>query len=142
MFLSRRKVNILQQRNNAIYYILDGSPLKTVFEICYLAFYIDSALSFKTHINSIISKAYNGALKTSSRVQRYLPLVTRKMLYQTLVLPYLEYCPSVWDPISIDLSNRIERIQIRAMKTILHSLRALDTRSLTLRLELNWKALY
>ena len=138
MFLSRNKVNILQQRNNATI-ILDGSPLKTVSEICYLGVHIDSALSFKNHINSIISKAY-GALKTLSRVQRYLPLVTRKMLYKTLVLPYLEYCPSVWDPISIDLSNKIERIQNRAMKIILH--RPLDTSSLTLRLELNWKSLY
>ena len=138
MFLSRNKVNILQQRNNASI-ILDGSPLKTVSEICYLGVHIDSALSFKNHINCIISKAY-GALKTLSRVQRYLPLVTRKMLYKTLVLPYLEYCPSVWDPISIDLSNKIERIQNRAMKIILH--RPLDTSSPTLRLELNWKSLY
>ena len=135
MFLSRNKVNILQQCNNATI-IMDGSPLKTVSEICYLGIHIDSALS---HINSIISKAY-GALKTLSRVQRYLPLVTRKMLYKTLVLPYLEYCPSVWDPISIDLSNKTERIQNRAMKTILH--RPLDTSSLTLRLEFNWKSLY
>ena len=62
------------------------------------------------------------------------------MLYKTLVLPYLEYCPSVWDPTSTDLTNKIERIQNRAMTIILH--RPLDTSSLTLRLELSWKSLY
>ena len=93
MFLSRNKVNILQQRNNASM-ISDGSPLKTVSEICYLGAHTDLALSFKNHINSIISKAC-GVPKTLSIFHRYLPLVTHKMLYKTLVLLYLEYCPSV-----------------------------------------------
>ena len=84
MFLSRNEVNSLQQRKNATI-ILDGSPLKSVSEICYLGVHIDSALSSKNHRNSIISIAYR-ALKTLSRVQRYLPLVTRKMLHKTLVL--------------------------------------------------------
>ena len=90
MFFSRNKVNILQQRKNATI-ILDKSTLKSVSEICYLGIHIDSALSFKNPINSIISKAYGA--QTLSRVQRYpLPLVTWKMFYKVLVLPYLEYC--------------------------------------------------
>ena len=46
MFLSRNKVNILQQRNNATI-ILDGSPLKTVSEICYLGVHIDQLFPLK-----------------------------------------------------------------------------------------------
>ena len=140
MLPSRNKVNLLHQRNNAPI-ILDVSPLQTVSEICYLGVIIDSTISFENHITSVL---FYGALNTCtlSIVQKYLPLVTHKIFYKSLVLQYIEYYPSVWDSISIDLSSMIERIQNRAMKTILH--RSLDTTcsSLIFRLELNWKSLY
>ena len=138
MFLARNKVELQNGRNQA-HILLDGSALQTVSEVRYLGVLIDSTLSFKGHIDSITSKAY-GALSTLRKVQTYLPLNTRKLLYRSLVLPHLEYCPSVWDPSSTELSSKIERVQNRAMRTILN--RPPGTRSQPLRTELNWRSLY
>ena len=103
MFLSRNLRSLTSQCNNAMIY-LNGLPLQTVTEIRYLGVIIDSKLSFKSHISSIISKAY-GALKTLTRAQASLPLSIRKRLYKALVLPILEYCPSVWEPSTSALSD-------------------------------------
>ena len=118
---------------------LNGLPLQTVTEIRYLGVIIDSKLSFKSHISSIISKAY-GALKTLARAQASLPLSIRKRLYKALVLPILEYCPSVWDPSTSTLSDRIEKVQNKAMRIILN--KPLGISSHPLRLELQWRSLH
>ena len=115
--------------------LLDGSPLRTVSEFQYLGVLLDSNLSFKSHINSITSRAY-GALCTLRKSQTYLLLKTRKLLYRSLVLPHLEYCPTVWDPCTKQLS---ERVQNRAMRTILG--KPSGTCSQPLRSELNWRTL-
>ena len=119
--------------------LLDGSPLRTVSEFCYLGVLLDSDLSFKSHINSITSRAY-GALYILRKSQTYLPLKTRKLLYRSLVLPHLEYCPTVWDPCTKQLSHQIEMVQNRAMRTILG--KPSGTCSQPLRSELNWRTLY
>ena len=134
MFLSRNLRSLTSQCNNAMIY-LNGLPLQTVTEIHYLGVIIDSKLSFKSHISSIISKAY-GALKTLTRTQASLPLSIRKRLYKALVLPILEYCPSVWDPSTSALSDRIEKVQNKAMRIILN--KPLGMSSHPLRLELQW----
>ena len=60
---------------------LKGLTLQTVTEIRYLEVIIASKLSFKSHLSSIISKAY-GALKTLTLAQASLPLSIRQCLYK------------------------------------------------------------
>ena len=79
-------------------------------------------------------------LCTLRKSQTHLPLKTRKLLYRSLVLPHLEYCLTVWDPSTKQLSDQIERVQNRAMRTILG--KPSGTCSHTLRSELNWRTLY
>ena len=138
MFLSRNNTKQRTEISQATI-LLDGSPLRTVAEFRYLGVLLDSDLSFKSHINFITSRAY-GALYTLRKSQTHLPLKTRKLLYRSLVLPHLEYCPTVWDPSFKQLSDQIERVQNRAMRTILG--KPSGTCSHTLRSELNWRTLY
>ena len=55
------------------------------------------------------------------------------------MLPHLEYCPSVWDPALKQLSDQVEWVQNRAMRTILG--KPSGTRSLPLSSELGWRTL-
>ena len=81
--------------------LLDGSPIEEVSENNYLGVTFDSSLSFKGHVKRTTAKAY-GALKTLRHTQDSLPIVSRNLLYKALVLPHLEYCPSVWDSCTVE----------------------------------------
>ena len=118
--------------------MFDGSPFQSVSEIKYLGVLLDSSPSFRRHIDCITLRAYE-TLSTLYKSQTHLPLATRKMLYRSLVLPHLEYCPSVWDPTSKQLSDQVEPVQNRAMQTILG--KPSGTRSLPLRSELGSRTL-
>ena len=55
------------------------------------------------------------------KASSYLPVETRNMLYLSLVLPYLDYCSTVWhSSCSQALSNSVEQVQNYAMRVILH----------------------
>ena len=111
MFLSRNNTKQRTEISQAAI-LLDGSPLRTVSEFRYLGVLLDSNLSFKSHINSITSRAY-GALYT----QEITDLSAAKD--SKTVIPITRSTPTVWDPCTKQLSNKIERVQNRAMRTIL-----------------------
>ena len=67
-------------------------------------------------------------------------MVCGNIVIITVFLINLEYCPTVWDPSFKQLSDQIERVQNRAMCTILG--KPSGTCSHTLRSELNWRTLY
>ena len=107
--------------------------------------------------------AWNGTLSAFRRASTYLPChtrkiasfpglhtafaawgepgneATRKMLYQTFVLPHLDYCAVVWRSCEATLDKNIERIQNYAMRLILHQPPL--TRSESLRFTLGWSTL-
>ena len=45
----------------------------------------------------------------------------RKLLYQSFVLPNLDYCSVVWNPCGVVLSSKIERIQNYSLRLIFTS---------------------
>ena len=63
----------------------------------------------------------------------------RKLLYQALILPHLDYCSVVWSSCGITLSKRIARVQNYAMRIILR--KPPLTSSLELRQSLGWISL-
>ena len=73
------------------------------------------------------------------RARTYLPVKTRKVLYQSLVLPHLDYCCVVRNSYGTGLSDRLERVQNYAMRMILK--KPPRTCSEELRQSLGWKSL-
>ena len=61
------------------------------------------------------------------------------MLYNTLVLPHLDYCCAVWMECGVTLCQQIERLQNYGMRIITSSPRL--THSADLRKELKWVTL-
>ena len=84
----------------------------------YLGVEIDRELNWKLQIDRVRQK-YLARLASIRRAGRFLPWHTKKMLYQSLVLPHLDYCAVAWHACGTVLSDRIERIHNYAMHIIL-----------------------
>ena len=80
----------------------------------YLGVNIDRSVSWKSNIDKVRQKCFAG-LASIRRVHCH----TRKLLYQSLVLPHLDYCAVAWHSCWGRMSDQIERIQKYAMHVIL-----------------------
>ena len=103
----------------------------------YLGVNIDRSLSWKSHIDRVQQKCFAGL--ASIRRAGYLPYHVRKLLYQSLVLPHLDYCAVAWHSCGVVTSDRIERIQNYAVRVILRQ--PPRTSSEQLRQALGWTTL-
>ena len=92
---------------------------------------------WKSHIDRVRQKCFAGL--ASIRRAGYLPCHVRKLLYQSLVLPHLDYCAVAWHSCGVVTSDRIERIQNYAMRVILRQ--PPRTSSEQLRQALGWTTL-
>ena len=107
--------------------------------IKYLGVVVDKDLNWKPHITEVRRKAL-AAIATSRRARGYLPVQTRKLLYNTLVLPHMDYCSVVWHSIGTTLSQSIESVQNYAMRVVLD--KPPRTPSAPLREFLGWHTLH
>ena len=73
------------------------------------------------------------------RVKKALLIRLRKLLYQTLILPHLDYCAVVWAECSKADEDKVERLQNRGMRLILDKRR--DYPSKDLKAALSWMTL-
>ena len=89
--------------------------------IKYLGVTVDHELKWKSHLASTRKKSFV-AIACIRKVSLFLPVCTRKMLYQTLALPHLDYCSVVWHSCSQALTHSIVHIQNYAMRVILQAL--------------------
>jgi len=83
-------------------------------------------------------KCFRG-LAELRRLRDALPAVTKKNIYNALVLPTLDYCCVVWQECGKLLQQRVERIQNYGMRLICS--KPPRTPSESLRKELNWMPL-
>ena len=120
-------------------YILHGQPLQTVSQAKYLGLTITSDLRWNAHINSISSKANRslGFLRKNLKVSS---IQIKPLAYFTFVRPILENSCTVWDPYTATQINKLEMIQRRAARYVLH--RHHNTSSVTNMLQsLGWRSL-
>ena len=118
---------------------LQGSKIPQCPEIKYLGVVIDQKLTWQSHVASLRKKSL-AMISTISRVKSCLSVRVRQLLYKSLVLPQLDYCPTVWHTnCSNELSTKIERLQNYAMRIILDE--PPRTPSAALRDRLGWTSL-
>ena len=117
------KCNILQisthRTNRNFTYKMSDMPLNTVLEHDYLGVRLHHKLSWRPQIDRICNKASRllGFLKrnlysSSAQIKEY--------LYKQLLLPSIEYCSAIWDPYHQTDIKKIEMIQHRAARFVLH----------------------
>ena len=91
--------------------------LECVDEIKDLGVIIDGDLSFESHINDKINKAYQ-MIGIINRNFKNLDKITFLMLYKSMVRSHLEYAHAVWNPYRAVLIENIEKVQKRATKLV------------------------
>ena len=114
---------------------LKGQKVERCGKVKYLGVWIDEDLSWRDHIEAVRRKCYAGLAKIS-RLRDSLPAVTKRRIYNALVLPHLDYCCVVWQECGKVLQQKVERIQNYAMRLICS--KPPRTSSQDLRKSMNW----
>ena len=83
-----------------------------------LGVFLDDGLKWREHVKELSRKCWAG-LSRLKRFRKVLPTTLKKRLYNSLVLPHLDYCCLVWQECSKELVNKLERIQNYGMRIIL-----------------------
>ena len=136
MVLSRRAA---RSRAEQIKVQVNGTTIPRQESVKYLGVTIDHDLSWKSHVGAVRRRML-AAIASIRQVSAYLPLSTKRMLYNALVLPYADYCQVIWHPCSSNLAQSVERVQNYGMRVVLN--KPPRTPSAPLRDELGWTTLH
>ena len=111
---------------------IDGVPINQSNQSKSLGLIIDENLSWKVrHIHEISSGI--GALK---RVTPFVSMHTAIKICKGLIDPHFDYCSAVWDDVTQQLSEKLQKLQNRAIRVITKS--SYDTSSRFLLNSLGW----
>ena len=97
---------------------IKGHVINQVESVKYLGMYIDAELKWDVHINHLCKKV--GRMISFLRRLRY--FINRKhlnLIYQTVILPHLDYADIIWQSSSEQLVNHLQKLQNRAGRIIL-----------------------
>jgi hypothetical protein len=98
---------------------LENTDITQVDNLKYLGLTLDNRLRYDEYMKHLTSKLKR-SLGVIRRASRYIDQVTRVTLYNTLILPHIDYCSTVWgNSVSEGDLKRLQRIQNAAMRIIL-----------------------
>ena len=100
--------------------ILDNVKILRTETAKFLGVVIDENLTWKDHINYVKNKIAK-SIGIISRLKYYLPETTLNTLYNTLVLPYLNYCNIIWANNKPTRLKPLLLLQKRCMRIITNS---------------------
>ncbi len=103
--------------DNKVNLQVDGVAIERVFENKFLGVIIDDKISWKSHIKYICSKL-SRSISVLSKAKHILDYKSLRMLYCSLVLPYLNYCSGVWGNTYKSSIHAIIILQKRAIRII------------------------
>ena len=105
-------------------YMIDDSPIPSKDSYKDLGVSVLSPLSFNTHVNDIVAKAFSrlGLVYKLFHTKSPKSLIR---LYKSFVRPILEYACLIWNPSTIEQTNKIERVQKRFCR-MFHEIRHLS----------------
>ena len=101
-----------------ITYTIHNHTLQTTNTTKYLGIHIHSTLNWNTHINKTAQRATSAFLHRDIRT---CPRKTKRLAYTTLVRPILEYASIIWDPHTASNINKLETVQRRSARHIMHN---------------------
>ena len=95
--------------NNQINIEIDGKPIQRVDAAKSLGLLIDEHLSSSKHIHDKSMKI-SSAIGALIRVRSFTSERTALQICQALILPHFDYCSSVWDELSVALSDKLQKL--------------------------------
>ena len=75
--------------------IIDDLPLNEQEHVKFLGITIDKHLSWDQHVNNVSSSISKG-IGILHKLKYFLPEQSLVMIYNALILPYINYCNIVW----------------------------------------------
>lgn len=96
---------------------LNGQEIKRQKSTKFLGVHIDENLDWKSHIANLVSKV-SKSIGILYRVRNVLNHCTLKMLYLSLIQPYLLYCIVIWGSAYANALNPLIVLQKRAIRVI------------------------
>ena len=118
----------LSQIHNDFTVKVHNTPLARVNKHKYVGVHIDEFLNWRPHINA-----------TSKKISAGLAILKRVSTNNALVMPYFNYCSTVWGNIGKGLSDKFQNLQNGAARILTFS--NYETRSSILLDELGWERL-
>ena len=96
---------------------IDDQEITRVSHTKSLGVTIDQNLTWSIHVGEIVSKISSaiGALK---RLRPFINKETAIKIYQALIEPHFDYCSPVWDGLNGQLSNKLQKLQNRAVRVL------------------------
>ena len=79
----------------------------------YLGVEIAQSLTWRDHVVTIAKKT-SGGIGALRRVRHFIPRETLITMYSSLVLPYFDYCSTVWGSCGRGMCDRLQVLQNRA----------------------------
>ena len=99
---------------------IGSESIERVNEFKFLGVTIDSSLNFKTHIDEIVSKT-DRAIGILYKYKRHVPQTVLKSIYFSLIWSQMVYGVVAWGRRSAGGTNKVIRVQNRAIKIIFGS---------------------
>ena len=96
---------------------IDGNIIRSSDSMKVLGVTLDSKLNFDEHVSNICSKA-SAQINVLKRLSRYLNQNNRTKIYQSFITAKFTYCPAAWIFCGKQNSNKLERLQERALRFV------------------------
>ena len=114
---SRQKLNSLSVLPDLE---INGTQLNRVDFTKSLGVLIDENLTWSNHINAI-SKKISSGIGSIKRISHCVPPATLHNIYHGLVQSHFDYCNVVWGNCAKTLSDKLRRLQNRAVRILTNS---------------------
>jgi len=95
--------------------LLNGIPILKVKYTKFLGIFIDDRLTWKHHLKFVENKL-SSANFIIKQIRHKINNASAIKLYDTLILPYLTYCNTIWGMLNKTNLKRIVRLQKRALR--------------------------
>ena len=96
--------------------IMKNVPIIRVENFDFLGLTINETLQWTAHLSKISSKILK-VTGIMNRLKSYLPISNLKLIYNSLILPHLNYCNLLWGK----HSAKIQKVQKRAVRVVTKS---------------------
>lgn len=114
---------------------VDGEEIEMVHQIKYLGVVIDSNLDFKDNVDYVCKKTAK-KVGVLARLANILTVNARTSIYKSIIAPHFDYCSSLLFLGDQSTFDRMQKIQNRAMRSVLQCKRL--TPRITMLEALNW----
>jgi hypothetical protein len=93
---------------------INGNPVTITGHTKFLGVYIDQYLTYEQHINYISGKI-SKTVGVMNRIKNIIDKKSLKLIYYSLIFPYLTYCNIEW---CLNYKNRLNRLTVLQKKAI------------------------